>query len=120
MTSQTAAGAQGLLWGALRGFWELIGETRRVKPAGTSNLLVAGLSVVATVAISYYALFAHATQHYQVSIFFAPTSSVNPVAAVYAGTLCSIDGQPVPTHPGGGAVCFVVVIEYSAGAVANF
>lgn len=71
MTSQTAAGAQGLLWGALRGFWELIGETRRVKPSGISDLLVAGLSVVATVAISYYALFAHATQHYQVSIFLA-------------------------------------------------
>jgi len=71
MSGQTAAGAQGLLWGALRHFGELIGETRRVKPGGAGKVLVASLSVAATLAISYYALFAHATQHYQVSIFLA-------------------------------------------------
>ena len=50
---------------------ELIGETQRVKPVGLSWLLVAMLSVVATLMISWYALFAHATQHFQVSVFLA-------------------------------------------------
>ena len=50
---------------------ELIGETQRVKPAGIVSGLIAALSVVATLVISYYALFAHATQHYQVSVFLA-------------------------------------------------
>jgi TRAP transporter 4TM/12TM fusion protein len=71
MASQIMGGAQGLLWGALRHFGELIGETRRVKPTGFGSVLVAVLSVIATLVISYYALFAHATQHYQVSIFLA-------------------------------------------------
>ncbi len=50
---------------------ELIGETQRVKPKGFVSGLIAALSVLATFVISYYALFAHATQHYQVSIFLA-------------------------------------------------
>ena len=50
---------------------ELIGETQRVKPTGFISWIIAALSVVATLVISYYALYAHATQHYQVSVFLA-------------------------------------------------
>ena len=57
--------------GALTHAMELIGETQRVKPKGFVSGLIAALSVLATFVISYYALFAHATQHYQVSIFLA-------------------------------------------------
>ena len=50
---------------------ELVGETQRVKPMGFTYFLVGALSVLATLVISYYALIAHATQHYQVSVFLA-------------------------------------------------
>ncbi|MFN3891531.1 MAG: TRAP transporter permease [Beijerinckiaceae bacterium] len=50
---------------------ELIGETQRVKPQGFSKLLVGALSVAATLVIAWYALFAYATQHFQVSVFLA-------------------------------------------------
>lgn len=50
---------------------ELIGETQRVKPEGFTYILIATLSVVATLVISWYALFAYAPQHYQVAVFLA-------------------------------------------------
>lgn len=50
---------------------ELIGETQRVRPTGFTGVLVAVLSVVATLAITWYALWTYATQHYQVSVFLA-------------------------------------------------
>jgi TRAP transporter 4TM/12TM fusion protein len=50
---------------------ELTGETQRVKPEGFSGVLIALMSVAATLIIGWYALFAHAPQHYQVSVFLA-------------------------------------------------
>lgn len=46
-----------------------LGETRRVKPGGVANLIIATLSVIAVFLISYLALFAYATEHFQVSLF---------------------------------------------------
>jgi TRAP transporter 4TM/12TM fusion protein len=51
--------------------WELTGETQRVKPSGFSSVLIAVISVAATLIIAYYALFAFANQHYQSSVFLA-------------------------------------------------
>jgi TRAP transporter 4TM/12TM fusion protein len=50
---------------------ELTGETQRVKPSGFSSVLIAVISVVATLVIAWYALFAFANQHYQSSVFLA-------------------------------------------------
>ena len=49
------------------GTWiiECIDETRRVTPRGAIGVFVSALSVIATLIISYYALFAHASQHFQ-------------------------------------------------------
>jgi len=53
------------------GTWiiECIDETRRVTPRGAIGVFVSALSVIATLIISYYALFAHASQHFQIAIF---------------------------------------------------
>jgi len=53
------------------GTWllELIDETRRVTPKGAIGVFVSALSVIATLIIAYYALFAHATQHFQIAVF---------------------------------------------------
>ena len=53
------------------GTWmlELIDETRRVTPQGGIGIFLSTLSVIATLVISYYALFAHATQHFQIAVF---------------------------------------------------
>jgi TRAP transporter 4TM/12TM fusion protein len=53
------------------GTWmlELIDETHRVTPKGGIGIFLSTLSVIATLIISYYALFAHATQHFQIAVF---------------------------------------------------
>lgn len=68
-TGSTRLRKRGILLHAL----ELGDETRRVKAEGALALVIAALSVVATLVIAYYALFAHAPQHYQVSVFLALT-----------------------------------------------
>jgi TRAP transporter 4TM/12TM fusion protein len=48
---------------------ESIDETRRIRPEGGIGIFVAALSVIATLIISYFALFAHAPQHFQIAVF---------------------------------------------------
>ncbi len=56
-----------------RGFFSralsFLNETKRLHPTGARGMIVAGLSLVAVFLICYLALVAHATQHFQVSLF---------------------------------------------------
>jgi TRAP transporter 4TM/12TM fusion protein len=71
-----------------------VGETRRVRPAGTIGIIVALLSVIAVFLISWLALFGVVTQHQQVGLFLLlllPIAFLTTTASAGNDRLTAID-----------------------------
>ena len=69
MNNEHSAAARPEPRGPVGRILELLDETQRVHARGWLAAFIATLSVIATFVITYYAMFAHATQHFQVSLF---------------------------------------------------
>src|SRR4051794_29553092 len=73
---------------------DVLGETKRVKPQGAVRGLVAVLSVIAVIVVTWLALFGIASQHLQVSIFLVlmmPMAFLTTTAVSRAMRIGAID-----------------------------
>jgi TRAP transporter 4TM/12TM fusion protein len=73
---------------------DVLGETKRVKPQGAIRVLVAVLSVIAVMVVTWLALFGIASQHLQVSIFLVlmmPMAFLTTTAVSHAARIGVID-----------------------------